>query len=150
MSQSVVSSSFPHVEPGDVGVELGDVGVREAVLAGPGMAAGLDEQARSWLLDRLVVAGYGAAARHPDGRSSRRATTACPFPWDIANGRWPAGRVARLVGGRVDSIAGVAVTQGGAFDVGHRRSCRSLRRPEGRTHGRTPRVLDSPRRSVVW
>jgi Insertion element 4 transposase N-terminal len=39
-----------------------DAGVREAVLAGPGMVAGLGEQARSWLFERLVGCDAVAAA----------------------------------------------------------------------------------------
>ena len=46
--------------------------MREAVLAGPGMPSGLDERARSWLLDRLVgaeaVPAALAAGGHVDVR----------------------------------------------------------------------------------
>ena len=62
MSKSVMSASLSYVAA-DVAESDGDgVGVREAVLGGPGMAGGLDEQARSWLLDRLVGSDAVAAA----------------------------------------------------------------------------------------
>jgi hypothetical protein len=47
-----MSSSVAHVAAGFVDSEA--AGVREAVLAGPGVTAGLDERARSWLLERLL------------------------------------------------------------------------------------------------
>jgi hypothetical protein len=42
--------ALPHVEAGAVEPDGGEVSVRKAVLAGPGMAAGLAEQVRSWLM----------------------------------------------------------------------------------------------------
>jgi hypothetical protein len=67
-----MSSSVPCVAAGVVGPEAGGAGVREAVLAGPGRAAGLDERARSWLLERLVgrdaVAAALASGGHDDVR----------------------------------------------------------------------------------
>jgi hypothetical protein len=66
-----MSSSFSRVGAGEFESDRG-VGVREAVLAGPGMAVGLDERARSWLLDRLVgcdaVAQALASCGHVDVR----------------------------------------------------------------------------------
>jgi hypothetical protein len=62
MSESVTPSSFSHVAADAATSDGGGVSVREAVLAGPGVAAGLDEQARSWLLDRLVGCDAVSAA----------------------------------------------------------------------------------------
>lgn len=54
MSQSAMSFAVSHVGTGVAEQGSGGGGVREAVLAGPGVVAGLDTQARSSLLERLV------------------------------------------------------------------------------------------------
>jgi hypothetical protein len=56
VSKSAMSLVVPHA--GDV-PEPCRGGIREAVLAGPGVVAGLDERARSSLLER----GVGSGAR---------------------------------------------------------------------------------------
>lgn len=62
MSQSAMSLSSSHVAVSFGEPEAEGGSVREAVLAGPGMAGGLADQARSWLLDRLVGADAVPAA----------------------------------------------------------------------------------------
>jgi hypothetical protein len=52
VSESAMSSAVSQV--GTIACGQAGGGVREAVLAGPGVAAGLDEDARSSLLERLV------------------------------------------------------------------------------------------------
>jgi hypothetical protein len=62
MSNSVMPTALPHVGAGAAEPDGDEMSVRDAVLAGPGLAARLDEQARSWLLDRLVGCDAVAAA----------------------------------------------------------------------------------------
>jgi Insertion element 4 transposase N-terminal/Transposase DDE domain len=72
MSNSVMPTALPHVGAGAVEPDGDEMSVRDAILAGPGMAARLDEQAQSWLLERLVGCDAVAAALASSGHVDLR------------------------------------------------------------------------------